>query len=74
VRVIQACWLVYAVYWVVSARSVKPVQETASGGTRLWFVVRLLLIAALMGLGFQKHLSIYPLSLNTVHLSIRTVG
>jgi protein-S-isoprenylcysteine O-methyltransferase Ste14 len=74
VRVIQACWLVYLVYWVVSARSVKPMQETAPGGTRVWFVLRLLLIAALMGLNFQKHLSIYPLSLSLLPRGAATRG
>jgi protein-S-isoprenylcysteine O-methyltransferase Ste14 len=63
-RVIQACWLIYLVYWVVSARSVKPVQEMAPGGTRVWFVLRLLLVAALLGVGARRDLHIYPLTLS----------
>jgi len=49
-------------------------QETAPGGTRVWFVLRLLLIAALMGLNFQKHLSIYPLSLSLLPRGAATRG
>ena len=48
---IGAFWLLWALYWLVSARSLKPVRQRQSLTSRLSFVVVMLLAAALLRAG-----------------------
>src|ERR671933_699754 len=45
--VVPACWLIFFLYWTISARSVKPTEERPHGLSRYWHYV-LLIVGALL--------------------------
>ena len=45
--VVPACWLIFLLYWTISARSVKPTEERPHGLSRYWHYV-LLIVGALL--------------------------
>jgi hypothetical protein len=51
---IGAFWMLWALYWLVSARSLKPVRQRESLTSRLSFVVVMLLAAALLLAGHHR--------------------
>jgi protein-S-isoprenylcysteine O-methyltransferase Ste14 len=59
--VVPACWLIFLLYWAVSARSVKPTEERPRGLSRYWHYV-LLIVAALL----LQNIPISPLNLTLV--------
>jgi protein-S-isoprenylcysteine O-methyltransferase Ste14 len=51
---ISAFWLLWALYWLVSARSLKPIRQRESLTSRLTFFVVMLLAAALLLAGHHR--------------------
>ena len=45
--IIPACWLIFLLYWAISARSVKPTEERPRSLSRYWHYV-LLIVGALL--------------------------
>jgi protein-S-isoprenylcysteine O-methyltransferase Ste14 len=50
---ILACWVIFCLYWLLSALSTKPTQEVAEGFNGLWYRVSLVAGAVLIGNFFQ---------------------
>jgi protein-S-isoprenylcysteine O-methyltransferase Ste14 len=59
--VVPACWLTFLLYWVGSARSVKPTQGRPRGPGRYWHYILLIVGAILV-----QHLPIGPLNVTLV--------
>ena len=55
---VPACWLIFLLYWAISARSVKPTVERSRGFGGNWHYV-VLIIGAIL----QQHIPISPLNL-----------
>jgi len=55
-QLIGALWLLWAIYWFVAARTVKPVRQRESIGSRLAFLVPTLLGALLLIAGHHRRL------------------
>ena len=51
---ISALWLLWAIYWLISAQSVKPTRQRESLNTRLTFLVLMLLAAMLLLTGHRR--------------------
>ena len=49
-QLIAALWLVFAAYWLIASRSVKPVRERQSVASRSAHLLALLAIALLLGI------------------------
>lgn len=64
---VPVCWLLFALYWALGARSVKPAAERASGWKRYWHYIFLVLAAVLL-----QHIPLYPLDLTLIPRSIET--
>ncbi|GEM_PF-378941 len=61
--VFAACWMIFLLYWVLTAGSVNAAQEKkAMGG--LWRVVVTVLVAVLFFESFKLPVAVYPLSLS----------
>jgi protein-S-isoprenylcysteine O-methyltransferase Ste14 len=60
--IILVCWIIFSIYWLISARSVKATQEKAGGigGIRHLLLVSVLLFLFATGFGI---LPIYPLNI-----------
>ncbi len=53
---VQCCWIIFVLFWVVSAFSVKPVKERQSRSSRLGLVTIVVVAAFLLGrFGFTHH-------------------
>ena len=48
--VVPACWLIFFLYWTISARSVKPTEERPHGLSRYWHYVPLIVGALLLNI------------------------
>jgi protein-S-isoprenylcysteine O-methyltransferase Ste14 len=48
--VVPVCWLIFLLYWTISARSVKPTEERPHGLSRYWHYVPLIVGALLLNI------------------------
>ena len=68
--VVLACWAIFLVYWRITARAVKPAQETrADVVVRLWN----LLAPPVLGLLFvvsMPRLAVYPFAIRLLHSTL----
>jgi protein-S-isoprenylcysteine O-methyltransferase Ste14 len=51
-QLVGVCWLIFILYWLVSAQSVKPIQETRGWLARNWYSILFFLGVLLMS-GFR---------------------
>jgi protein-S-isoprenylcysteine O-methyltransferase Ste14 len=57
---VLACWTAFLVYWIISARSVKPTQETKRHFGSLWLNAGRLALIFLFMEGFGLLMPVYP--------------
>ncbi len=60
---VLACWIFFVLYWLISARGVKPAVETTKKFGGVWLMAGRLLIALLILEGFSGH-PLFPFALS----------
>jgi len=73
-QVVQACWIIFVLYWFISAVSVKPIQETSGWLGGNWYPILYLLgFLFMINFGFLGKLGIPTNKLATLLLPHTTV-
>jgi protein-S-isoprenylcysteine O-methyltransferase Ste14 len=60
--VLVSCWVIFLLYWMISARSVKPIQKKKGIGS-LWRAIVVIVVVFLFFESFGLPISIYPFNI-----------